>query len=95
MVTGFVAMAEAEYAAIVGEATPDAWARGAAIWADLSRPWPLAQCRVREAEAILATRRSRVEAGVALAEALRIGQELGATPLIAWCESLAMRKYEN
>jgi DNA-binding CsgD family transcriptional regulator/tetratricopeptide (TPR) repeat protein len=89
MVRGYMAMSEAEYAGIVGDEDPEAWARAAAIWADLGRPWPLAQCRVREAEAILAMRRSRVEAAVPLAEALRIARELGATPLIEWCESLA------
>ena len=89
MVRGFLAMAEAECAGVIGEFDPDAWSDAAAIWADLGRPWPLAQCRVREAEAILSVRRSRVEAAVPLAEAIRVARELGAVPLIAWCESLA------
>jgi DNA-binding CsgD family transcriptional regulator len=89
MVRGYLAMAEAEYTGIIGDQDPEGWARAAAIWADLGRPWPLAQCRAREAEAILAVRGSRVEAAVPLAEALRIARELGATPLVEWCGSLA------
>jgi DNA-binding CsgD family transcriptional regulator len=86
---GYVAMAEAEYRAIAGEPDPDAWAAAVAIWRELGRPWPLATALSREAEAILAARRSRVDAAAPLAESLAIAGELGAAPLAAWCLSLA------
>jgi DNA-binding CsgD family transcriptional regulator/tetratricopeptide (TPR) repeat protein len=86
---GFAAMAEAEYRGIDGRPDPDAWAAAGARWSDVGRLWPLAQCRVRQAEAILATRRSRSEAVAPLAEARSIARSLGAVPLEAWCDSLA------
>jgi DNA-binding CsgD family transcriptional regulator/tetratricopeptide (TPR) repeat protein len=86
---GFAAMAEAEYAGIADRPDPDAWAHAAARWSDLGRPWPVAQCRARQAEAVLATRRSRAEAIEPLTEARAIARGLGAEPLASWCDSLA------
>jgi DNA-binding CsgD family transcriptional regulator/tetratricopeptide (TPR) repeat protein len=86
---GFAAMAEAEYQGMDGRPDPESWAAAAARWSAIGRPWPLAQCRVRQSEAILATRRSRSEAVEPLAEARSIARSLGATPLADWCESLA------
>jgi DNA-binding CsgD family transcriptional regulator len=82
-------MAEAEFRQLDGAPDPEAWADAGRIWRELGRPWPLARCLLSEAEAILAARRSRIDATPPLVEAHAIATRLGAAPLVAACETLA------
>ena len=87
-ILGYAAFAEADYGLAHDSPDPSAWAAAAAIWERLERPWMVARCRLGEAEAILAARRSRVEATAPLRTAMAIARRLGAAPLEAACASL-------
>ena len=87
-ILGYAAFAEADYGLAHDGPDPSAWAAAAAIWERLERPWMVARCRLGEAEAILAARRSRVEATAPLRAAMAIARRLGAAPLEAACASL-------
>ena len=79
-ILGHAAFAEAEYGLAHDGPDPSAWAAAAAIWERLERPWMVARCRLGEAEAILAARRSRVDATEPLRAAMAIARRLGAAP---------------
>ena len=87
-ILGYAAFAEAEYGLAHDGPDPSAWAAAAAIWERLERPWMVARCRLGEAEAILAARRSRVDATAPLRAAMAIARRLGAAPLEAACASV-------
>jgi len=87
-ILGYAAFAEADYGLAHDGPDPSAWAAAAVIWERLERPWMVARCRLGEAEAILAARRSRVEATAPLRAAMAIARRLGAAPLEAACASL-------
>ena len=87
-ILGHAAFAEAEYGEAHDGPDPSAWAAAAAIWERLERPWMVARCRLGEAEAILAARRSRVDATAPLRAAMAIARRLGAAPLEAACASV-------
>ena len=86
---GLAAFAEAEFLASQGAPDPEAWAAATAIWRRLGRPWSVARGRAAESRAILAVRRSRVDAAPPLREAYRIALGLGARPLADDCATLA------
>ncbi len=65
-----LATAEAEYARATDSAAPPTlWARAAAAWESLDRPYPVAYARWREAEGLM-TRRDRDRAAEAASDAL-------------------------
>jgi DNA-binding CsgD family transcriptional regulator/tetratricopeptide (TPR) repeat protein len=84
------ASAAAEDLRLAGEATPEAWADVAALWAGCRRPYPTAYARAREAEARLVAG-DRAAAESTLREADGIAAQLGARPLRAAIAQLAVR----
>jgi DNA-binding CsgD family transcriptional regulator len=88
---GWLALAEAEYDRVRGEARPEAWSEAAATWERLERPPLAAYCRWRESEALVAAGASRAEASVPLNEAYSVGARIGARPLLQELEMLAQR----
>jgi DNA-binding NarL/FixJ family response regulator len=72
-----------------GASSPTEWAAVATGWAALGVPHHQAYARWRQAEALLAARRSRPQAARALGEALKLSTVLGATPLTECVEALA------
>jgi DNA-binding CsgD family transcriptional regulator len=87
--TSLIQLCRAELARLDGRATAAQWSAVAAEFASLSRPFPAAYARFREAEAILAARGSRATAEAALREANEIAIRLGAEPLRRDVELLA------
>ena len=86
-----LATAEAEYARATDSAAPPTlWARAAAAWESLDRPYPVAYARWREAEALM-TRRDRDRAAEAASDALARARKVGSAWLIEEIESLAAR----
>ena len=71
----------AESDRVAGRAVPDAWHDVSERWARLHRPFQVAYARLREAEAIVASRGDRDRAASAIAEAAGIAAQLGAGPL--------------
>jgi pimeloyl-ACP methyl ester carboxylesterase len=82
---------EAELARAEGTDSPEDWARAAAAFTPLQRPYELAQVRHRWAEAILAASGDRGAAAVLLREAHAVAERLGARPLAESVELLAGR----
>jgi DNA-binding CsgD family transcriptional regulator len=78
---GNLALAEAEATRLVDRPDSSAWSAAAERFATPRRPYELAWCRYRQAEAILKVGRARAEASSALAEAWSIADGLGAAPL--------------
>jgi DNA-binding CsgD family transcriptional regulator len=74
-------MAHAEASGVGGPPDPDAWAAAASHWVALGRAHLAAYCRLRQAEGLLARRRSRVEARRLLSDAAAVAARLGAVPL--------------
>jgi len=86
-----LATAEAEYARATDAGAPATlWARAAAAWEGLGRPYPVAYARWREAEALM-TRRDRDTAARAASAALAGARKLGSAWLVEEIESLAAR----
>ncbi|MFL5688571.1 MAG: LuxR C-terminal-related transcriptional regulator, partial [Chloroflexota bacterium] len=83
------AQCRAELHRLDGKREPLEWARIAARWDEVGRPYPAAYARYRQAEALLASRGSREEAERALREADRITDELRAQPLQGQVQLLA------
>ena len=65
----------------IDELTPEAWSEVAARWVALARPFHAGYARLRQAEAILASKGDRGMATAALGEAAAIASSLGAAPL--------------
>jgi DNA-binding CsgD family transcriptional regulator len=84
------ATAAAEDRRLVGEPDPGAWADAVGRWRARRRPYLLAYCGWRHAEALLATG-DRAGAVDVLREAAAIAGDLGAEPLRAAIASLARR----
>jgi DNA-binding CsgD family transcriptional regulator len=95
LLTGLRSMPEPEAYARQAEAEasgdPGAWREAAAGWARLGEAYHVAYCRFREAEAILAARGSRTEAGAALGAARETAVRLGAAGLRGEIDALARR----
>jgi DNA-binding CsgD family transcriptional regulator/tetratricopeptide (TPR) repeat protein len=85
----WLAVIEAEAARAHGRTDPDLWDRAAARWEDIGYPYPTAQARFQEAEAILFTRGPRDRAHAALTTAGTIADRLGAAPLARRVRTLA------
>ncbi|MFE7456961.1 AAA family ATPase [Streptomyces sp. NPDC057554] len=82
---------DAELARAEGVDTPDHWARAAAAFAPLSRPYELARMRLRWAESLLVAPGDRSAATALLREAHTAAVRLGARPLAEAAEQLAAR----
>ena len=80
-VQALFALTNAEGGRVRGSSSPEAWRAVAGAWSGLHRPYHVAYARLREAEAIVASRGPRNEASAALAEAAEITGRLGARPL--------------
>ncbi len=87
--TSLIELCRAELARLDGRATAARWSAVAAEFASLSRPFPAAYARYRQAEAILGARGSRAAAASALRDAEEIALRLGAEPLRRDVELLA------
>jgi DNA-binding CsgD family transcriptional regulator len=70
---------------------PDRWRAAAAAWERLEHPYDAAYARLRQAEALLAERGSRLLAEQVLRSAYRTAVTLGAEPLRHEVELLAQR----
>lgn len=81
----------AEVSRIEGRRDVAEWSRVADAWARLDVPERVSQARYREAEAIVLRRGRAAEAASPLREAHRIASGLGAAPLVAAIEALAVR----
>jgi DNA-binding CsgD family transcriptional regulator len=91
----WVLLCEAEASRLHRDPDPDAWAATAASWDTLSRPYPAAYARWREAEARLAARGDRATATATLRTANEAAERLGAEPLAREIASLAARARLN
>jgi DNA-binding CsgD family transcriptional regulator/tetratricopeptide (TPR) repeat protein len=80
---GNLALAEAEVTRLLNKPDPAAWSAAADRFLVPRRPYELAWCRYREAEALLAVRASRAAASAATGEALALAEGIGAAPLVA------------
>ncbi|MTK04023.1 helix-turn-helix transcriptional regulator [Micromonospora sp. CP22] len=90
VVDGYLALCAAEVSRLDG-ADPELWARAAAEWDHRNHPYPAAYARLRQAEALLASRRKAATAGKLLREAYQMAQSLGAVPLTDEIRTLAGR----
>ncbi len=88
---GWLAVAEAEHERALGTQPAESWSEIAATWHRLERPPLVAYCRWREAEALVASGASRLEASVPLRAAHAVAARIGARPLLWELESLAAR----
>jgi DNA-binding CsgD family transcriptional regulator len=89
--TGWLALADAEYARATGIDTPALWSFAAARWDRLARQPLVGYCRWRQAEALVAAGAPRTESTAPLRSAHAIAARLGALPLIREIESLGER----
>jgi DNA-binding CsgD family transcriptional regulator len=87
----WVTLCEAEATRLHRRPSPEAWAAAAATWTAMTRPYPTAYARFREAEARLAARGDRALATTSLRAALDIAERLGAEPLAREITALATR----
>jgi DNA-binding CsgD family transcriptional regulator/tetratricopeptide (TPR) repeat protein len=83
--------AHAERSRLEGRSDPERWEAAAAAWEQLEHPFDAAYTRLRQAEALLAERRSRPQAEQVLRSAYRTTVTLGAGPLRREVELLAQR----
>ncbi|MBA2719522.1 MAG: AAA family ATPase [Chloroflexi bacterium] len=81
----------AEYARVGGGSDPKLWDAAADAFDAISMPYPRAYARMRAAEAILATSRSRSAAASRLQEAHEVATQLGAEPLRGEIAGVATR----
>jgi DNA-binding CsgD family transcriptional regulator len=81
----------AERTRLHGRPDPAAWTAAAAGWEALGMPYPAACARLREAEALLASRAPRARVEAALQAAHQTATRLGAEPLRRELELLAQR----
>ena len=84
-------LAEAEATRALGSPDSQAWSTAAASFAELTRPASVAYCRMREAEAALASHAPRSSAMLPLRAAFGIAQSLGAAGIVRDIEVLARR----
>ncbi len=90
----YLATAQAHDRRLHGSDDPAAWDRLAAEWRELSNPYEAARARWRQAAAMLASgagRAGRADAREPLLEAVAIGLELGARPLLRELRDLGGR----
>jgi ATP/maltotriose-dependent transcriptional regulator MalT len=87
----WLAQADAEYARVCGDRTPEPWVAAATAWDRLERPPNAAYCRWRETEARLASGATRAEASESLRSAHAAATNMAAVPLLRELEALALR----
>src|SRR4051812_19750189 len=87
----WLVQADAEYARVCGDRTPEPWVAAATAWDRLERPPNAAYCRWRETEARLASGATRVEASEPLRSAHAAATKMAAVPLLLELEALALR----
>ena len=87
----WLAVAEAEHERARGASQPEAWSQAAATWDELGRPPLAAYCHWRQAEALVASGASRVDASIPLRAAYGVAARLRAQPLLRELELLAER----
>jgi DNA-binding CsgD family transcriptional regulator len=87
----YAAVGEAELARLEGHSDPSLWAAAALGWEGLAQPYPAADARWREAEALLLAGGPRERVEALLRDAHAIASGLAARPLCAEIESLARR----
>jgi tetratricopeptide (TPR) repeat protein len=80
-VQALFALTKAEGGRVRGSSSREDWRGVARAWSGLRRPYHVAYARLREAEAIVASRGPREEASAALAEAAATARSLGSRPL--------------
>jgi DNA-binding CsgD family transcriptional regulator/tetratricopeptide (TPR) repeat protein len=85
------ALADAEYARVERKPAPERWAAAAAAWDDLQRPYHVAYCSWRHAEALLAAGATPADATPPARQAHDIATRLDAAPLRREVELLAKR----
>ncbi|MDG4830860.1 DUF2791 family P-loop domain-containing protein [Solwaraspora sp. WMMD1047] len=90
-VAGYQDLCAAELTRVAGRSDPVRWARTAEVWDRLNHPYPAAYARLRQAEALFGIRARNTEAAEVLRAAYRIGRRLGAGPLVAEIQALAVR----
>jgi ATP/maltotriose-dependent transcriptional regulator MalT len=83
-------IAEAELGRLRGHEDPSVWARAAAAWEEIERPYPAARAHHRRAEALLEAG-DRAGAAQALGTARAVAAEIGAGWLVQELEGLAAR----
>jgi DNA-binding CsgD family transcriptional regulator len=88
---GWLALAEAEHQRARGVPRPEPWSEAASSWEWLERPPLAAYCHWRQAEALVAARAPRAEAGLPLQQAYAVASRIGANPLLRELELLAQR----
>jgi DNA-binding CsgD family transcriptional regulator/tetratricopeptide (TPR) repeat protein len=84
-----LALLRAEQDRVAGRHEPGRWRDVAERWAAIGRPFQVAYARLRECEAILASRGPRSTAAAVLGEAAAGARRLGAAPLAERIERLA------
>jgi DNA-binding CsgD family transcriptional regulator/tetratricopeptide (TPR) repeat protein len=87
----FAVVCDAEYTRVDGCSNPERWAAAIVCWDGLGRPYHAAYARWREAEALLEGHGARTRAARTLNRAHQLAVQLGAAPLIAEIEDLAIR----
>jgi DNA-binding NarL/FixJ family response regulator len=83
--------AQAERSRLEGRSDPEQWRAAATAWERLEHPYDAAYARLRQAEALLAERGSRLQAEQVLRNAYRTAVTLRAGPLRREVELLAQR----
>jgi DNA-binding CsgD family transcriptional regulator/tetratricopeptide (TPR) repeat protein len=83
------ALAEAEATRLIDRPDPAAWLTAASRFRVPRRPYELAWCGYRRAEAMLATRAPRAQVSEVLGEASKLAEDLGAKPLVEAIRGLA------
>jgi DNA-binding NarL/FixJ family response regulator len=86
-----LATCEAEAARARGEGDPEGWLAAVAAWEEAGYPYHLAVARWRAAEALLARRGDRNQAGELLRQGHATASDIGAEPLRRELERLARR----
>ncbi|HKE52603.1 MAG TPA: AAA family ATPase [Actinomycetes bacterium] len=89
--TAWLAVTDAEHDRALGQPDPDRWQQAAAGWQRLGRPYQVAYCCWRTAEAHLAAGSPASHALAAARTAYAVAVELGAQPLRRQLELLGLR----
>lgn len=89
-VEGFLALSNAETFRIAERPHPDSWAQAVRVWDSRGHVYPATYARLRQAEAMYHQRTRNADALVVLREAYRGARRLGARPLLAEVQQLAL-----
>ena len=89
--SAWLAVAEAEYAAVDGPPNPHLWQAAVAAWNELERPYHVAYCHWQHAAALTVTGATGADATAAARAAHQLATRLGAQPVLREVELLAQR----